>query len=329
MTKRQWSLVIVLLLVNYLIFSQLFQRIMDVSPADVQVATATPVPTFTPSPVVTAPLVAENPIIPVPPAEPTPTNTPVLMTDEQRQAMEATQTAQAAPSVEPTATPSPTPVDTRPQVTASDSTVNLRAGPGTNYDRVGALPQGASLEIVGRNADSSWWQVSTVNGLAWIAASVTTAKNTAASIPVVQAPPPPVTPTPSSPPTATPVPLPQYQYSIFNVFWKPNKAMTQIRGHIQDAANNDVNGVYVRVRSGTYCVVSYPSGPGEGNYPPGNYDIYLGEGERTNTWQVDIVPHTADPNSSACHNMTPLSETKEVQTGVDESVAFVEWIKNY
>lgn len=76
-------------------------------------------------------------------------------------------------------------------VTASNSNVNLRSGPGTNYGVVGVLAQGESLEIVGRNADSSWWQVQAEGGLQWIAASVTTATFAGQDIAVVEAPAPP------------------------------------------------------------------------------------------------------------------------------------------
>ena len=306
----------------------------------VSVATATSVPTFT------ATLVPLPPVIPPTetptPLPPTATNTPVIMSDEQRRAMEATQTAQAQQPEQPTETDSPgeaqpepptnTPVpqNTRPVVTASESNVNLRTGPGTNYPKSGFLAQGQSLDIVGRNNDSSWWQVSTTDGLRWIAVSVTSSSNTDNTIPVVDAPPPPVTPTPV-PPTATPVPpQPQYQYTIHNVFWKENKGLTQIRGHIQDTNGNAVNGTFVRVRSGSFCTVSFGSGPGEGNYPAGNYDIVLWpNGERPGTWDVDIVPQRAPNDSEACHGLSPLSETKNVHTSAGETIVYVEWDKNW
>ena len=37
--------------------------------------------------------------------------------------------------------------------------VNLRGGPGTVYARLGQVRRGASFEIVGRSADSAWWQI--------------------------------------------------------------------------------------------------------------------------------------------------------------------------
>jgi hypothetical protein len=109
-------------------------------------------------------------------------------------------------------TPTPEPTDEpeenqTPVVTASDN-VNMRSGPGTNYDVVGTLAAGQSLEIVGRNADSSWWQVSAPDGLCWIAGSVTTASNVDDSIPVAEAPPAPLPTEPSTAvePTSEPQP---------------------------------------------------------------------------------------------------------------------------
>jgi uncharacterized protein YraI len=96
-----------------------------------------------------------------------------------------------------------------PLVTASEGNVNLRRGPGTEYEKVGLLPSGESLQIIGRNTDASWWQVSTPDGPAWIAASVTTAGNVeGASIPVVETPPPPTPESTQPAEEAEPTPTP-------------------------------------------------------------------------------------------------------------------------
>jgi uncharacterized protein YgiM (DUF1202 family) len=155
-----------------------------------------------------APAVATGEAMAVSPLRPT--HTPVVSSEVQTETITATvglaQTQQetATPTLEPRATSTSEPVDTTPKVTASNSSVNLRTGPGLNYDVMGVLPQGQSLEIVGRNDDSTWWQVATADGLRWIAASVTTATNVDDGLPVVQPPPPP-TPTPVP---ATPTPAP-------------------------------------------------------------------------------------------------------------------------
>ena len=56
--------------------------------------------------------------------------------------------------------PTPKPPDA---VVLADK-LNLRNGPGTGYEIVGALLQGSSLKILGRSADKSWLQVKTDAG---------------------------------------------------------------------------------------------------------------------------------------------------------------------
>lgn len=101
----------------------------------------------------------------------------------------------------------------KPQVTAANGNVNLRQGPGTDYAVVGTLTKGESLEVIGRNADSSWWQVSAPVGAAWVAASVVSAPHTEnvpeASLTPAPTPSPTLRPTlPPPAPTATRKPLP-------------------------------------------------------------------------------------------------------------------------
>ncbi|MCO6453050.1 MAG: alpha/beta fold hydrolase [Caldilineales bacterium] len=63
--------------------------------------------------------------------------------------------------------------------------VNLRAGPGTEFDIVGQLAPSQTLPIIGSNMDRSWWQVQTPEGLAWVADSVTLAVRTQ-TVPVAE-----------------------------------------------------------------------------------------------------------------------------------------------
>ncbi|NMB53362.1 MAG: hypothetical protein GYA15_01560 [Leptolinea sp.] len=71
---------------------------------------------------------------------------------------------------------------------------NCRLGPGTVYDSVDAFPQGGSLQIKGRNQDSSWlWvQRPTGSGQCWVSVSVGTPGGNWQTLPVVKAPSPPV-----------------------------------------------------------------------------------------------------------------------------------------
>jgi hypothetical protein len=87
----------------------------------------------------------------------------------------------------PTATSPPPPP--RPIVLAHEGAVNLRSGPSDAYFRVGRLEKGDSLEIVGRNNDSSWWLVTTPGGaLAWVSSQVVSGYNITSNIPVVTIP---------------------------------------------------------------------------------------------------------------------------------------------
>jgi hypothetical protein len=85
-----------------------------------------------------------------------------------------------------TAASSPPP--SKPIVIANQGAVNLRSGPSITYNRIGRLPLGGSLEIVGRAQDSNWWLVEAPGGLAWISGDVTAAANVDDSIPVVTIP---------------------------------------------------------------------------------------------------------------------------------------------
>lgn len=95
--------------------------------------------------------------------------------------------------IKPLQTPIPTATDVGPPagvepVIVAQSNVYLRSGPGTEYEIVGILSSGNELEIIGRNAQSSWWHVSAPEGPAWVAGSVAQAYHLNESIPVIEAP---------------------------------------------------------------------------------------------------------------------------------------------
>jgi hypothetical protein len=79
--------------------------------------------------------------------------------------------------------------------------LNVRSGPGVQYDRVGFLLEGESAAIIGRNPDSSWWKITcppqAEGAECWISAGsqYSTAVNTG-NVPVAAIPP---TPTPAAP----------------------------------------------------------------------------------------------------------------------------------
>lgn len=106
--------------------------------------------------------------------------------------------------VPPTDTPEPTPTDTStpeptytktPTATATkvfmgkinQGNVNLRKGPGTYYDKVGAGKQGEAVTLISRTGDSTWLRLKNSTGLdAWISATFVTIDFPIEDIPIEQ-----------------------------------------------------------------------------------------------------------------------------------------------
>ncbi len=114
--------------------------------------------------------------------------------------------SQAITPTPPTATPvTPTPtVPGKPSLTTLTD-LNVRAGPGTNYDLLGLLPANVTVEVIGRNDNGEWWQIRfnpASDGIGWVSAdpAFSTTSNVN-NVPLVVAP-----PTPTGTPTNTPIP---------------------------------------------------------------------------------------------------------------------------
>jgi hypothetical protein len=126
----------------------------------------------------------------------------------------------------PTATAQPTAVD----ATVTSSTLNVRAGPGTNYPIVGSLKKGDGVEIVGRSQDSKWVKLDTSNiKEAWASTQFLDIPINIARVAVAAAPATPVPPRPQ--PTAT----------------KKNVAWLVIENHIGRYITVQVNDANFRV----------------------------------------------------------------------------------
>ena len=130
-----------------------------------------------------------------------PSGTPTEETPTSETGGPASETAtftQVAPG-QPTETATLTSTPCSPTVTANLN-ANIRSGPGTVYDQIGALLTGESATITGKNADGTWWYITKPGlpgGNGWIAGSTVTASCLPASVAVIAAPPTP-TPKPAS-----------------------------------------------------------------------------------------------------------------------------------
>ena len=126
-------------------------------------------------------------------------------------------TQAAVPTQETIATLVPTPqpvfVTATPDgvvITVLNDTVNVRGGPGINYQILGRVLKDQQLRIFGRNSDGSWLVINFEGTQAWITAdpSLVSISGDVRSLPAVQAPP---TPTLSATATAQPSALPDIQ----------------------------------------------------------------------------------------------------------------------
>lgn len=100
-----------------------------------------------------------------------------------------------APTPPPTNTPAaqPTPTTIQPtQTTCIPSLVvnrdlDMRAGPDNAYQAIGRIVAGGTAQITGRNADSSWWQVSFSKIQGWVPAADAT-PSCVGNVPIVSSP---------------------------------------------------------------------------------------------------------------------------------------------
>ena len=131
-------------------------------------------------------------------SRPAPTSMPAVTsaTAEPASAAEAEVTAEPEPRLEPTATETPS----EPRAVVTHETLNVRAGPGTSYARVGVLQQGDEVKATGRNGAGTWLAITTADGTeGWVYADYTSLDTAIQSLPVAQASPPPASPMPSGP----------------------------------------------------------------------------------------------------------------------------------
>ncbi|HMR64254.1 MAG TPA: FHA domain-containing protein [Anaerolineae bacterium] len=130
------------------------------------------------------------------------------------------------PTSTPTAEPPTATPNTEPQLTTI-ADLNVRSGPGTDYDLLGLLPSGTATEIVGRDETRQWWQIRfgpSPTGIGWVAADPSFSKViNVDNVPVAQAP-----PTPTVQPTSTPTNTPEPSATPTSVPASPTPTGTSV-----------------------------------------------------------------------------------------------------
>ena len=166
------------------------QRTLKTASATTQRSTwevQTPVPTTHPSP--TSTFTPQSPLTPTPTHVPTWTPTP------------------SGPP--PPNTPPPTQIPTpKPVAMVIADKLNVRSGPGTDYDGIGEVAKGDELEVIGRNRNSTWFRVKLRDEqTGWVSGKWISLNVSSSGIPIAPAPPEP-TRRPTPIPTKVPAPVP-------------------------------------------------------------------------------------------------------------------------
>lgn len=176
---------------------------------------ATPIPTRTPLPTFTPTTQAA--------AEPSPTTPPVADTAALTgvEALAAAQPVSAAEPVaaaEPVTTtenaaPAPTATPIPATLTITSDLVNVRSGPGTEYDLIGTAATGETFTVLAKNAAGDWWQVCCVTGQnGWVFGELASVQNgeavAVAADPAADLAAAPASPTEALPADAAPAALP-------------------------------------------------------------------------------------------------------------------------
>ncbi len=179
---------------------------------------------------------------------------------------------QPAPTIAPTHTSLP--VVLKVDTTVVVKIVNLRRGPGTVYQKIDVLFQGAKVSVVGKARGDQWVMVNTAKGKGWLSLSFLALKD----------------------PTVVAGLIPQ---DIPNSF--------TIHGKVVDANNTPIGGIGFAVTQGIGPNTQRTDAV---SMPDGNFYAYLPSASK-GTWRVDFVSIDCkspimDANCKYTGNFNPL-----------------------
>ena len=218
--------------------------------------------------------------------------------------------AAAVPVVEaPTLDPTDQPTGAVFTIDIPAGGVNVRAGPGLDFELLGQLEAGSSVVVVGRNETNEWWQIeyqSGDNGLAWVASAVVDFRGDNDQVPVVIAPVEPGAPTP--PPTATATPEPIIAGSIqatdaINVRAEPSLEGTIVGGLYLDERAD----VLAVSEDGEWWQIDFPDGPDGAGWVSVEFVRFQGDRLGVPIFGVGTVTPTPGPTDTP--TATPISPT--------------------
>mgnify|MGYP005840061929 CR=1 FL=1 len=306
MKGRQWSILILLLLANYLIFSSLFMFVAE-SQKPPPTPTRTPMPTFT----------STRTSTPMPPP-PTPTPTLVLA---------------------PTATPTIPPQPTEPPPPLATSTPTARTGRVVHIVQHGEWV-GLIAEKYGVPADYIRWLNNLTPGtvihpnqelIIPAPGEVIPSPTPGGEIPPTNTPAPPPPP-PQEAPTQPPA---QHQFTGRVEKWWPNCGLAAVgKSKVLDAKSGEaVNGVRIRIwNDAGFEAFSLVSGVGK-TYGPGEYDIVLNNHPIEAKFYIAAWDWQTGPNDYVRVDSDVLTlefDTKNCNPDGDgHQVVIVNWYRNW
>lgn len=136
---------------------------------------------------------ASQPLV-APVAQKAPLSTTVVLTLSAASSSTVGASSAALTTTAATTTTAAPAVATKPVVKAKDA-INVRGGPGVNYDLVGVLQSGESAAVSGKNPEGDWWEIALTTGQSgWVYSQLVEPIGDVASVAVaanIPAPPPP------------------------------------------------------------------------------------------------------------------------------------------
>ncbi len=119
--------------------------------------------------------------------------------------------------VQPTQPPPPASATLEGVVaTVKGASLNVRRGPGTNYDIIGRLKKDDVAQVIGVNQFGDWLVISFAQQQGWIVANLVTVSGNLKSVPILEPPPSPTPPPATATPTAQPFPDLVMVSAVFN-----------------------------------------------------------------------------------------------------------------
>lgn len=221
------------------------------------------------------------------------------------------------PTTSQSATAAPTGASTPPGpvVEIPAGGVNVRNGPGLDFELLGRLEAGLSAAVVAKNETGEWWQIEYEKGeagLGWVADAVVDFKGDAGAVPPAPRPDEP-TPTPTTPPTpsVTPTPTPTEQIIAgtievtepINVRDKPSTDGVLLGGlYLGDKAN-----VLAVSQDGDWWLIEFPDGPEGVGWVAAEFVRFQGDEQAAPIFGLGTV--TPTPGATATPTVTPTPTT--------------------